>query len=156
MMLQIGYFSASVGAQDANAIHKILLGARKANKRDSITGLLVAGGGRYLQVIEGPQAAVEALYSNIRADLRHRAIATFMNRKITERSFGSWSMAFRWQAAFGEPNSFGHVLGAMTAVIADDGLRNQIRYFARATMGLTQPDRVVRQSPARSIHTAKR
>lgn len=63
-MLQIGYFSSATGSQDATVVHGILVAARRANRRDLITGLLVAGGGRYLQVIEGPNSAVRALYDN--------------------------------------------------------------------------------------------
>lgn len=134
MMLQIGYFSTARGSLDAKAVHEILLGARKANRRDAITGLLVAGGGRYLQVIEGPQASVKALYARILEDDRHLAIAAFLDRKISRRAFGSWSMAYRRQTAVGVPNSFVHVLGALTAEIGDTELKHQIRYFARAAM----------------------
>jgi hypothetical protein len=133
-MLQIGYFSTAKGLQDATTVHDILLNARKANRRDSITGLLVAGGGRYLQIIEGPQAAVEALYSRIVEDSRHVAVAAFSTRYIDTRSFGSWSMAFRKHTSMGQPNSFNDVLGALTAEIADTQLKHQIRHFASTMM----------------------
>jgi hypothetical protein len=134
MMLQLGYFSTAKGAQDAQAVHEILVKARRANCRDNITGLLVAGGGRYLQVIEGPQAAVEILYGKILTDPRHVAVAAFLTRQIAKRSFGSWSMAFRRQTAAGESNSFADVLGALTADISDTDLQYRIRYFAGAMM----------------------
>jgi hypothetical protein len=134
MMLQIGYFSVAKGHQDAKAVHEILVQARRANQRDTITGLLVAGGGRYLQVIEGPQAAVEILYGKIVQDPRHVAVAAFSTRQITKRSFGSWSMAFRRQTVAGESNSFVDVLGALTAKVSDTELQYRIRYFAGAMM----------------------
>lgn len=133
-MRQIGYFSTATGSQDAKSVHHILVAARRDNNRDSITGLLVAGGGRYLQVIEGPRDSVEALYARIQADRRHIAVATFLNRTIDVRIFGGWSMAFRRQTADAEANSFVDVLNALTAGIADTGLKRQIRYFAHATM----------------------
>ena len=133
-MLQIGYFSASNGPQDASPVHNILVKSRHANRRDSITGLLVAGSGHYLQVIEGPRSAVEALYGRIQEDARHFAVASFSRRRISERSFGSWSMAFRRQTASSEPNSFSYVLGALTRDIPDEGLKQQIRYFVGAMM----------------------
>lgn len=133
-MLQIGYFSAAQGAQDARVVHDILVRARKANHRDAITGLLVAGGGRYLQVIEGPQAQVEALYGRILRDDRHVAIAKFSSRRITERTFGLWSMAFHRHTVSGQPNSFYDVLRALTADIADTQLKHQIHFFAHTTI----------------------
>lgn len=133
-MLQIAYLSAAIGAQDATTVHDILVKARRANQRNSITGLLVAGGGRYLQVIEGPRVAVEALYGTIIEDGRHVAVAKFLSRRITDRNFGSWSMAYRRHTVPGEPNSFNDVLAALTKDIADSELKHQIRYFATAFM----------------------
>lgn len=133
-MRQIGYFSTATETQDARSVHNILVGARKHNLRASITGLLVAGGGRYLQVIEGPGASVEALYARIQTDRRHLAVATFLRRDIDLRNFGSWSMAFRRPTEGAEVNSFVHVLERLMANTADTELKRQIRYFARATM----------------------
>ena len=131
-MLQIGYFSSAIGPQEATVVHKILVEARKANRRDMITGLLIAGGGRYLQIIEGPPSAVTALYDKIRLDGRHMAVATFLKREINERSFGSWSMAFRRPTLAWGPDIFNHVLKALTGEIVDPMLKAQVRYFVGA------------------------
>lgn len=133
-MLQIGYFSTASGPQDAGIVHRILVASRQANARNFITGLLVAGGGRYLQVIEGPDAAVETLFRNIEEDDRHMAVASFCLRKIHERSFKSWAMAFRRPTLVGQPNSFLDILEALTSDIPDTGLKYQINYFVQATM----------------------
>jgi hypothetical protein len=134
MMRQIGYFSTASGTQDARTVHNILVAARQDNLRDGITGLLVAGGGRYLQVIEGPHVRVEALYERIRADSRHFAVATFLDRDVEARNFGSWSMAFCRPAADIHYDSFEDLLEALLRDTADRSLSHQIRYFARATM----------------------
>lgn len=133
-MLQIGYFSSAKGPQDATVVHRILVAARKANQRDFITGLLVVGGGRYLQVIEGPTSAVDALYRNIETDERHVAVTRFLTRKIDARSFGSWSMAFRRPTQPGAPNSFLSVFGALIAQVPDSALRSQVRHLVNATI----------------------
>lgn len=133
-MLQIGYFSTARGIQDATVVHDILLAARKANRREGITGLLVAGNGRYLQVIEGPPPSVEALYGSIVADPRHVAVASFLIRGIASRSFGAWSMAYRRRTSVGELNSFADVLRELTREIPDTSLKQQIRYFAGTLM----------------------
>ena len=134
VILQIGYFSTAAGVQDARTVHDILLKARRDNRRDSITGLLVAGAGRYLHVIEGPQWEVEALYARILADNRHLAVSAFSRRNVAMRSFAGWSMAYRRSTAEIEPNSFVDVLRALTREIPDTDLKHQIRFFAGAVM----------------------
>lgn len=133
-MLQIGYFSTARGYQDAAVVHRILTASRRANSLSFITGLLVVGGERYLQVIEGPDQAVETLYRKIEADDRHMAVASFCRRQISERSFRSWSMAFRRQTAVGEPNSFFDVVGGITRDVTDSTLKGQINCFAQVMM----------------------
>lgn len=152
-MLQIGYFSTARELQDAQAVHGILTESRRANRRDSISGLLVAGERRYLQVIEGPDKPVEALFDRIKRDRRHLAVATFLNRTITERSFGNWSMAFRRQSALGEQDIFVQLLCSLTAEISDVTLKHQIHFFVCAAM---EPDsrRLVKLRPAQPVMPA--
>ena len=57
-MHQIAYFSTAAEPQEAALIQAILATSRANNLRDDISGLLVAGGNRYLQVIEGPRRAM--------------------------------------------------------------------------------------------------
>lgn len=134
LMMQIGYFSTAATAQDAASVHRILVEARVANQRDAITGLLVAGSNRYLQVIEGPSVAVERLYEKILTDPRHRALAMFSKREIAKRNFESWSLAFRRQTTTAKPDVFDAILKAYTAEIADENLQRQIRLFAQLNM----------------------
>ena len=100
-MRQIAYFSTAAEPQTAELVHGILIGARVFNRRHGISGLLVAGGNRYLQVIEGEDEVLQRLYSSIRRDRRHLAVTTLLNRPIMERSFADWSMAFRREPALG-------------------------------------------------------
>ncbi|MDG5487602.1 BLUF domain-containing protein [Sphingomonas sp. BGYR3] len=92
-MLQIVYVSsvrANLGTRD---ISDILTVSRRNNERDGITGLLYSDGGRFLQVLEGPQAAVEATFARISKDARHRATVILARATISERQFGNWAMA---------------------------------------------------------------
>ena len=138
-LLQIGYFSSATGEQDATTVHKILVAARRDNQRASVTGLLVASGGRYLQVIEGPHEAVEQLYGRILKDERHLAVTLFNKQEITERTFGSWSMAYRRPTNGSQ--DFMEVLQALTTEIANTQLKRQIRFFASAVMARGNPTR---------------
>jgi hypothetical protein len=129
-MHQIAYFSTASAPQEAVDVQKILLTSRANNLRDDITGLLVAGGNRYLQVIEGPRRAMERLYANIRDDDRHLAVTTLVEQSTLKRCFEGWSMAYRRETALDEFDSFPTVLRYLTEQVEDRRLRGQIRLFA--------------------------
>ena len=129
-MRQIVYFSTSAIAQTHDVVEDILVTSRANNRRDQITGLLVAGGNRYMQIIEGPRANVDRLYRAIRADDRHLAVSTLLSRVIYARSFDGWSMAFRRQPEFAEFDRFPDMVRLLTEQLPDSRLRSQIRNFA--------------------------
>jgi hypothetical protein len=137
-MLQLAYFSTASAEQDSRTVHAILLQSRANNRRDEISGLLVAGGNRYMQVIEGPPARIELLYEKIRRDDRHLGVTAFLTRRIASRSFEGWSMAYRREPALGEFDSFPDVLRHLTREVADSDLKQQIRRFAQL-MIIDQP-----------------
>jgi hypothetical protein len=58
-LIQLIYSSKPFGFDEA-ALNQILIIARRNNPRDSITGALICRLDLYLQLLEGPQAAVEA------------------------------------------------------------------------------------------------
>ena len=66
--------------------------ARRNNPRDAITGVLICRNDLYLQLLEGPQAAVEARYSSIARDDRHLEVVKRLSRPVTERLFPNWAM----------------------------------------------------------------
>ncbi|HEY8593371.1 MAG TPA: BLUF domain-containing protein [Sphingomicrobium sp.] len=130
-MRQIAYFSTAAEPQTNQLIHNILITSRINNRRDQITGLLVAGGNRYMQIIEGPRDAVDRLYASIRADRRHLGVSTLLNRIIPKPSFDGWSMAFRSEPRLGEFDRFPDLVHHLTNHVEDGQIRNQIRSFAR-------------------------
>jgi hypothetical protein len=73
----------------------LLVKARQSNKLAGITGAMVYGEGRFMQILEGEKAAVTGLYERIVADRRHQAILKLVDKPIKERTFLNWSMAFR-------------------------------------------------------------
>lgn len=143
-MLQIGYFSSASGPQSGAVVHALLTVGRKNNLRDGITGFLVAAGNRYFQVIEGPEQPIRTLYAKILNDNRHIAVAKFLERHITERSFGSWSLAFRRPLAVGEHDNFPGLLRALTVDVTDSQLKRQIAYFAQAAIDTHTAERPLR------------
>jgi hypothetical protein len=55
----------------AEAILDIVRASEAANASSGVSGLLLHGARRYLQVLEGNDAAVERTMARIRADMRH-------------------------------------------------------------------------------------
>ena len=92
-MLQLVYVSTSRSAAGKVDPEAILEVSRANNRRDGITGLLYADGKRFLQALEGPDAAVEAAFARIQADPRHRALVLLSCRQVETREFGEWEMA---------------------------------------------------------------
>lgn len=93
-MLQLVYVSTAAPGVDQAMVDRILARSRANNARDLLTGLLYFDGKRFMQVLEGPAAAVEAAYERIAADPRHRALVVVSRRTIETREFGSWAMAY--------------------------------------------------------------
>ena len=130
-MRQIAYFSTAAVPQTPECAHAILVSSRINNRRDEISGLFVAGGNRYMQVIEGERSAIERLYATIRRDQRHLGITTLLDRPILTPAFADWSMAYRREPALGHFDSFPQTLHYLTQQIGDTALRRQIEHFAR-------------------------
>ena len=68
----------------------ILQHARARNRADDVTGLLVYHDGVFVQVLEGPDAAVEACFERIKDDPRHGEIWEIARYPAQKRSFQSW------------------------------------------------------------------
>ena len=72
---------------------KIVETSQRNNPRRGITGLLVYGGGMFLQWLEGPRAAVEALMATLNTDPRHETIVRLQVLDgLKERLYPSWVM----------------------------------------------------------------
>ena len=90
-MKQLIYRSQPFGF-DAAMLAGILSGARRNNKRDAITGALICREDLYLQLIEGPAAAIDALYAKIETDDRHGDVRTLLSEAVDARLFPDWEM----------------------------------------------------------------
>lgn len=73
-------------------LHDILATARRLNSLEGITGLLVFNGVRFLQIVEGSEAAIDGLVARLRVDPRHTAFEIQDERFTDERFFADWSM----------------------------------------------------------------
>ncbi len=90
-LVQLVYASRPFGF-DSAILSGILLTARANNARDDITGCLICRADLYLQLLEGPPAAIDALYAQIRRDDRHLEVRELLRRAASTRMFPGWAM----------------------------------------------------------------
>jgi hypothetical protein len=73
-------------------LNGVLLDARRCNERDDVTGALICRQDVYLQLLEGPTAAVQATCERIKRDDRHVEMTVRVTENVAERMFGDWAM----------------------------------------------------------------
>lgn len=74
---------------DISAIHRT---AREINALNGITGLLIFNGTHFLQLIEGPEPAIDELLDRLRRDERHHQLEVLEQHILADRQFPDWSM----------------------------------------------------------------
>ena len=94
-MLSLIYVSSSVKLLDDTELLDILKVSRENNKSKEITGLSLHKSGNFMQVLEGPDEMVNALYEKIKADPRHKDVSVISREQIQSRQFSAWEMAFQ-------------------------------------------------------------
>ena len=92
MLVRLLYVSRSVHPETPEETESILSASREHNIANGITGVLCFGGGIYLQAIEGGRNQVNALYTHIVRDPRHKDVVILDYQEISERRFGGWTM----------------------------------------------------------------
>lgn len=88
------YASRFTGAERDfdEVLRKVIAKSIQNNRLDDVTGFLVAGEGRFLQLLEGPAEAVEAVYARIGQDPRHADLALIHSGRAERRLFRDWNM----------------------------------------------------------------
>jgi len=85
------YSSRPFGFDEA-ILSGILMDARRANMRDSITGALICRADIYLQWLEGPEDQVRKALARIERDDRHLEVQVHVAEPVADRVFGDWAM----------------------------------------------------------------
>lgn len=84
--------STPTGAVDDAMLLTIQAAASRNNAKADVTGVLLYGGGKFLQALEGPEEAINALFARVSADPRHTDIEVRYRGTCSQRAFLSWSM----------------------------------------------------------------
>ncbi|WP_100260096.1 BLUF domain-containing protein [Qipengyuania seohaensis] len=91
-MHRIVYSSiASKGTNTPDVFEIVDVSARN-NPQRSVTGFLLYDADRFLQMIEGPALALQALLEDLEADPRHHSIEVLHRSATDERWFPDWEM----------------------------------------------------------------
>ncbi|MGI4760368.1 MAG: BLUF domain-containing protein [Janthinobacterium lividum] len=90
----IVYISTAIVEFGEAALLQLLKQSRGFNEKAGITGVLMYGGGRFVQVLEGCPAAVRCLYARIAADPRHGRLEKLADGLVPRREFAEWHMSF--------------------------------------------------------------
>lgn len=89
------------------ALEAILAQSRAWNTAHGLTGVLLHSQGNLLQVLEGPEDEVRAIFARIARDARHTVVTKLADGPLAQRHFGQWSMAFKAV----RPADFAHLPG---------------------------------------------
>ena len=95
MIYSLVYVSSATALFSASELDEILVKSRENNARSNITGMLLYKDGNLMQVLEGEESVVRALYAKIAADRRHLGHMILWDGYEPTRQFSDWSMAFR-------------------------------------------------------------
>lgn len=85
-------YSSQPFAFDEATLGNLLVNARSNNARDGISGALICRRDIFLQLLEGPEAKVEATLARIRKDDRHMNVTLHRTGPVDRRLFGDWAM----------------------------------------------------------------
>jgi hypothetical protein len=113
------YLSQATRPLSAKALTCLLEQARPANARQHLTGALVYSNKRFIQLLEGEQAVLEAAYARISRDPRHQHLCQVAHYPVAARWFAEWPLAFQTLS----PAQFAHL----------------VRYLAPSTLGSHSP-----------------
>lgn len=89
------YASSASWRMEEAELQDILQKARNHNSRVDISGLLLYAEGNFLQILEGDEDQVNALYDKIEKDRRHTGMIRLMTLRSDERNFPDWSMGYK-------------------------------------------------------------
>ena len=126
-MFRLCYISSARMPIDDAMLMSILTVSRRNNRAAGLTGLLVAGRKRFLQLLEGDETAVRGTYQRIRRDPRHFASVIIDERAISVRQFNDWDMGLVRPGGSGDDDQA--ALSEIVATIDDPNLRAQFHGF---------------------------
>lgn len=87
------YRSRAVSAFSTKDLTAMQQQSQARNEAHDITGLLCYSKGHFVQVLEGSEAEVHALFAKVQQDKRHDQVQVLSERASSHRWFADWRMA---------------------------------------------------------------
>ncbi|QLD12103.1 BLUF domain-containing protein [Microbacterium oleivorans] len=94
-LLSVLYTSNARAPFGDDELRDLLAQSRASNARKDLTGMLLYRGGRFVQVLEGPEQTVRDLLATIAADPRHADMRVLIEQPIGRREFSDWTMGYQ-------------------------------------------------------------
>jgi adenylate cyclase len=92
-MKRLRYISSFAQPMDREAIQSLALQAQQHNERAGVTGILVATGDLFFQIIEGPDDEIDRVFERINKDPRHsRVLVLSVEQGDFSRLCPDWAM----------------------------------------------------------------
>lgn len=92
---------STIPAAEAETVVEALVDvSRSRNQNVDVTGCLIFGGGRFAQVLEGEQAAVEDIMESISRDSRHTDVTILEQGIVVQRRFAGWALGYAGPSLF--------------------------------------------------------
>ena len=129
-MIRLLYISTARQRLTPEIIADILRSSRRNNAAAGVSGLLIVGGKRFLQALEGPEEAVLATYARIGRDPRHFAVVQLAHERTETRQFPQWAMGAQAGRTPGGEATIAEAVQALIAPISDPSLKGYFTGFA--------------------------
>ena len=94
MLFHLIYVSTAVVSMNDSDLVNLLRQCRASNERHQITGMLLYKNGHFMQVLEGEEAKVIEVFSDVEKDMRHKSVDILRAEYIQHRDFPDWTMGF--------------------------------------------------------------
>jgi Xaa-Pro aminopeptidase len=94
-VLSLTYFSSTADILSKEQRDALVRNSRADNEDRGVTGMMLYTGSNFIQTIEGPDEAVDALFTLIDADPRHHDVFIVRREEIVTRRFTAWFMGYR-------------------------------------------------------------
>ncbi|MCJ1688466.1 BLUF domain-containing protein [Rathayibacter sp. VKM Ac-2927] len=94
MVFTVVYVSTLLDTLTDAEVRELLETSRAHNTDYAVSGMLVFRGRNVMQLLEGDETTVRALYERISADPRHEHVVTVWTSIHEQRRFPDWSMGF--------------------------------------------------------------
>ncbi len=93
-VFQLLYTSTAEHALAQSELDSILESAQRNNAKVDVTGFLIFDGKSFIQLLEGDECNVQAVYKKILDDPRHSQVEPLLQDTKPTRSLSNWAMAY--------------------------------------------------------------